>query len=319
MFETGHFLHFLSVTLTVGLTSLGVGIGGGQASSAAIEAINTQPKATNEISRISLLGMALIETSGVLGVVISIMLFFQAQPQTLKNIYFGIAELGILFSIGLTGCVVGLVSSYPIQQACYANARQPFFTPRIINVMLLTLSLIQTPLIFAFLVALLIITRIDETITLTTSFSYLAAGLAVGLGSIGPTIGLATFASQVCKGLGINRNAYAKLLPFTFISMAIIETPMVFSLVIALLLLQQLISASPLGIIAALSAALCVGIGTFGPGISSSITAVAAAKQISYNPEHAGVLSKTSMVAQALIDAAAIYALLVAMLIILLH
>lgn len=319
MFETGHFFHFLTVTLTVGLTSLGVGIGGGRASSAAIEAINTQPKATNDISRISLLGIALIETAGVLGVFISIMLFIQTQPEALKNIYFGVAELGVLFSIGFAGCVVGLVSSYPVEQACYATARQPFFTPRITNLMLLTLSLIQTPLIFAFLVALLIMTRIDETITLTTSFNYLAAGLAIGLGSIGPTIGLARFASQACRGLAINRDAYGKMLPFTFISMAIIETPMIFSLVIALLLLQQMVSASPLGIVAALSAALCMGIGTFGPGISSSLTAVAAAKQISYNPQHAGVLSKASMVAQALIDAAAIYALLVAMLIIFLH
>lgn len=315
MFETGHFLHSLSIALTVGLTSLGVGIGGGLAGGAAIKALDTQPKATNEISRILLLGMALIETAGVLGLVLGIILLFQIQQDLLKNPYLGIAELGIVCSLGIAGFIVGLVSSYPVAQSCYAMARQPFFAQKINNVMLLTLSLIQTPLIFAFLIALLITTRLDEHISVS-SFNYFAAGLTIGLGSIGPTIGLARFAAQVCKGLGINRDSYSKLLPFTFISMAIIETPMVFALVIALLLLQQGGTTSQLGIIAAFSAAFCMGIGTFGPGISSSSTAIAAAEQISYNPQHTGILSRISMIAQALIDAAAIYALLVAMFII---
>ncbi len=319
MVEIGYFLHFLSIVLTVSLTSLGVGIGEGRASSATIDAINIQPKAIDEISRVSLLGMALIETAGVLGIVMGIMLFFQAPVQALKNTYFGLAEVGVLCAIGIAGCVVGLVSSYPVQQACYSIARQPFFAPRIINLMLLTQSLIQTPLVFSFIISLLITIRIDANISFMTSLNYLAAGLCIGLGSIGPTLGLARFASEACKGLGINRESYGKLLPFSFISMAIIETPMIFTFIISLLLLQQMVTSYPIGIIVALSAALCMGIGTLGPGISSSLTAIAAAKQIAYNPEHTGVLSKTSMVAQALIDATAIYALLIAMLIIFLH
>lgn len=315
MIDIGFVCYFMTIALTVALTSIGVGIGGGIAATATLEALNIQPKASSEIQRVSILGMALIETSGVLGVVISLMLFFQIPPDQVL-LATGVSTIGVLLALGGAGCIVGIVSAFPVTAACSAVARQPFFTPRIINFMLLTLSLIQTPLIFAFLVSLLIITQQGGTVL--QSIHHIAAGLAIGLGSIGPSLGLARFARQACKGLGINRESYAKLLPFTFISMAIIETPLVFSLLIALLLIGQR-STTFLTLFASCAAALCMGIGTIGSGIGSAQTAIAAAHQISYNPHDAGVISKVSMIAQALIDAAAIYALLVALLIIFLH
>ncbi len=66
--------------------------------------------------------------------------------------------------------------------------------------------------------------------------------------------------------------------------------------------------------VALLSAGLCTGLGTFGPGISSGRTAAEAAKQIVYNPEIYGTMSRISMFAQGLIETAAIYAVLISFL-----
>src|SRR5437870_5245177 len=67
--------------------------------------------------------------------------------------------------------------------------------------------------------------------TMRDSLRLISSGLAIGLGSVGPAIGLAIFAKAACAGIGINRKAYAKILPFTFISEAIIETPVIFAFV----------------------------------------------------------------------------------------
>ena len=64
-----------------------------------------------------------------------------------------------------------------------------------------------------------------------------------------------------------------------------------------------------------MSAALCIGIGTLAPSLSSSKTASAACNQIAHNPQNYSMLSQTSMFGQGLIDAAAVYALLVSLLI----
>ena len=72
-YET-HFIHYLTIALAVAVNSVGVGIGEGLTSLAALKALSLQPSAQSEISRIFILGMALIETSAVIGLTMSLML-----------------------------------------------------------------------------------------------------------------------------------------------------------------------------------------------------------------------------------------------------
>ncbi len=265
--ELPAFLHFGTIALTVGINSVGVGIGEGLASNAALKAINIQPKAHTDILKTVILGMALIETAAIMGITISMILLFGTKEYTL---YGSLAETGIALATCCSGLVLGLVSALPVQQACYAVARQPFFTQKIVRFMLITQSLIQTPIIFGFIVAMLIRDQAASAQTLADSLRLIASGLCIGLGSIGPAFGLAEYAKTACRGLGINRSAYNQLLSFTFISQAIIETPIIFAMVISLLLLFD----APPGDnlfrgIAMFSAALCTSLGTIGPGISS--------------------------------------------------
>src|SRR5690606_28198259 len=126
-----------------------------------------------------------------------------------------------------------------------------------------------------------------------------------GIGSIGPAIGLGIFSRAAINGLSKNIQSYNKLLTFTFISEAIIETPLIFCLIIAITLLfvvphpnsENLID----GIIF-LAAGLCTGLGTLGTGISSCATGAAACTQNAHNPEAYGVISHASMLAQGLIE-----------------
>jgi len=305
-------VHFGTIALAVSITGIGVGIGEGLTSSSAITAINKQPGAKAEISRIAILGMALIETAAILGLVISIMLLFTNPQEAVNPYYSSVAKLGIAFAICLSGLVIGIVSAQPAQEACLAVARQPFIVQKILRFMMISQSIIQTPIIFGFIIAMFIKNQATSINSSAECLRLIASGLCIGLGSIGPAIGLAHFAKMACRAVGVNKAAYNKILSFTFISQAVIETPIIFALMVSLILITTTTNPDkPLDGLAMLSAALCIGLGTFGPGISSGRTAAAACTQIALKPELQSMISRISMFAQGLIDTFAIYALLI--------
>ena len=320
MYLSPEFIHYSVIALAVALNSAGVGIGQGLTSWSALAAINRQPAARNDILKIAILGIAVIETAAILGTFVAFTLLMGAQ--TTPHYYQYLSEIGILFAISITGFTVGIASAFPAQTACHAVARQPFFTQRILSFMLMTQALIQTPIISGLLVSLFIQSQSTQTYILSDSLRLIASGLCVGLGNIGPVIGLGLFSKVAVECLGINRNATNKILSFTFISEAIIETPIIFCLVIAITLLfivPRPLDESMIDGIVFLAAGLCSGLGTFGPGISSAKTAAAACKQIALNPQSHSMLSRTSMLAQGLIETIIIYAVLLSFMLIFLR
>lgn len=314
MIDPAAFMHFAAIAFAVGINSISVGLAEGLISKSAIDAANIQPRAQATITRTAILGMALTETAAVFAVVIVILLTIISA----NTFSAGIAQLGIALAICLAGGVIGFVSHLPAKAACLAIARQPFFDNRITNVMLITLMLVQTPLIFSFIISFFIFAQINPTIDIANAVRLLSSGLCIGLGSMGPAIGLAVFAQSAVKALGINRHAYQKILSFTFLSEAIIETPIIFALLVSLLLISPATTASgsPSRVIALFAAALCTGLSTLGPGISSGRTAGAACNEIAYQPNLYGALSRTSMIAQGFLDTFAIYGLLIAIMLI---
>jgi len=314
MMEIVEILHFITISMVTAASSVAVGIGEGFVGLSAIRAINIQPEAKDEIQKTAVLGMALVETAAILCVTISFIILFGTQDAD-KNLYFALSELGIAIGLSLSGFAIGLVSAMPARSACLAIARQPFFGNKIIRFMLIAQAMIQTPVIFSFIIAIFIKSYAVSATTIAESLKLIASGLAIGLGSIGPAIGLGIFGKTACNSIGINRKSYGKIFTFTLISEGIIETPIIFAFLVSFLII--LYQASTLLIaIAMLSAAFCVGLGTFGPGIGLGKIAAAACHQIAKDPEKYSMLSKVSILAQSIASTAAIYALIVAMLLI---
>ncbi len=312
MYNSADFIHYGVIACTIIANALSVGISQGLTSYSALNAINRQPDARGDILRTALIGMTLIETVAILALLVAILLLINTSHST-NNFFEYVSEIGIACAIGITGLVVGLASSAPAQAACHAVARQPLSTQKIFSFMLMTQVLIQTPIISGFIVSLFIQGQAAYATCLSDSLRLIASGLCVGIGSIGPAIGLGIFSRAAINGLSKNIQSYNKLLTFTFISEAIIETPLIFCLIIAITLLfvvphpnsENLID----GIIF-LAAGLCTGLGTLGTGISSGATGAAACTQIAHNPEAYGVISRASMLAQGLIETVVIYAVL---------
>lgn len=65
----------------------------------------------------------------------------------------------------------------------------------------------------------------------------IGAGLAIGLGAIGPGIGEGIAASKALEAIGRNPEASGKIIPLMFVSMAIAESTAIYALVISLIIL----------------------------------------------------------------------------------
>ncbi len=307
-------LHSLAVAFCTVSTAMGVSRGHGKTTVAAFEAIDRQPAMRPAIMRSTILALALIETAAILGLLISFFLFFSAPP-TLPS---ALGEIGIAFAIGIPGLVVGWASAGPTSEAIFATARQPFLAQRLSSFMLLVLSLLQTPLIFGFIMAIVIHRMLPTLTTTAQGFTLMGAGVAAGLGAVGPVLGSCLFTKAACKSAGRNKEAFTKIFTFTFISQAIIETPVIFSVIIALMLTSKAATAyeNPFIGLAYLAFGATIGLGTFGAGISSGRAAGAAAEQIANNPASYRVISFASLIAQGFIDTIAIFSFLIALLLI---
>lgn len=64
-----------------------------------------------------------------------------------------------------------------------------------------------------------------------------AAGIAIGLGAIGPAIGEGLIASKAMEAIGRNPEASDKISTLMFVSMAITESTGIYALVVALIIL----------------------------------------------------------------------------------
>ncbi len=315
MIEYAAFFHYISLGLTLVLSGLGVAIGQGRIATATLRAIYIQPRAQEQISRASILAMALTETSGIIGLVVTIILFFHTPLNSPSGPFMGIAQSGAIFAIGCTGLAISIISALPAIQAVFAIARQPFFTDKIMNIMLITMSIIQTPLIFGFIIVMLVHLQAGGITNINDSWRLFATALCLGFGSVGPAIGQGMFAQSACQAVGINRESYKRVLSFSLLSQSIIETPIIFALLASLLIFTAS-TPSNLKVIGLIMAGISIGLCNIGSGISSGKTAAAACKQIGPNNTRAALISKTSLLAQGLIDTFAIYGLIIGIMLI---
>lgn len=307
--------YYIALAIPATLSAIGSGIGQGLIGKKALHAIHTQPEASSHISKVCIIGIALTETTAILGLVTSLILII--NPSLVDPFYGTICLFGIAIAVGLSGFIVGIFSSYPAQAACESIARQPFMHTKILNIMLITQTLIMTANIFGFLIALLIKNKMTSAVNLPIALQLFASGLSIGAGSIGPVIGLSLFAHAACSAIGYNKKSFSKILTFTFIAEAIIETPLIFSFIIALSILTTNIeNSSIIKSISLLAAAICIALSTIAPGISSGKTGATACNQIAQNVHQYPALSKTTLLALAMIDTCAIYGLLTSMMLI---
>jgi F-type H+-transporting ATPase subunit c len=310
---TPELLHYFAVGLAISLGAIGTGIGQGIGAFSAVSSMSRQPTGIDQIFKTMVIGLAFIESGVILALVVTLLTMFDGT----QNLSFAMStsEIGIALAVGVAAVAISLASSFAMKSACKSVARQPFFSQKILTLMLLAQAIIEAPVVFAFIIGLIIRAGITESMTIFEGLKFLAAGTCMALGCIGPSAGQAVYAESSCRAVGLNKDAYSKLFSFSIVNEAVIETPLIFCLLVSILIIYMPISSAfPMSYsIGLLVAAITTSFGTFGTGVGTGVVGSKSCYQIAIEPDNYSVLFRTNLLAQAFIESAAIYALIIAL------
>ena len=231
-------LYLLGAALAIGLGAVGPGVGIGMTGGFAVKGMGRQPKMTSDLFRTMLIGQGATSTPPTFALVISMLLLF-GQPGT--TLIQGFAALGAGISIGAASFASGYGSAAPASEACAAIARQPRMRRPFTTLMLIGQALSQTPLIFALLVSfLLIFLPQNPEAGIVDIVAVLAAGICMGFGAVGPSIGSGLAAESAIMGIRYHRDpetAVGLLTRVMLLGMAVAQSTSIYALVVALLLI----------------------------------------------------------------------------------
>lgn len=309
------YIHYISIASIVGISGIGGCLGEGRAGWGGLAALERQPGIAQELGRALFMGLVLIETGPVIALVIALVLLFQQPPATLGQ---ALGELGIATAICSTTMAMCIASGNAVRSALESMARQPFILKKIFTFMLLAQAIIEAPVIFAFILAVLINIKHFDTCSLLVGYQMFASGLALGIGAIGPSIGQAFLAGAAGKALGLREEMYERIFSLTLINQTLIDTPLIFSLLFAFLILYAPLTpeSSISSGIAFIMAACAMGGGALGAGSAMGYVSSRSIMQITESPEHQRLIARPLWLSIAFIESSVIYAMIIGLLLI---
>lgn len=228
---------YLGAGLCMGFGAIGAGIGEGFTAGQAVGGISRQPKIEGELLRTMLLGQAVSESSGIFSLVIALVLVFSGEKSpTMPQ---AMAVLGGGLAMGLSAIGSGIGTGLAGGLACKSIARQPAVGSKVTGTMLLGQAIATSPSVFGFIVALMLVIPLQEAESITRAAAMLGAGIAMGIGAIGPGIGIGWVASRACLAAGWNRTVIPALNRTMLLAGAVSETTSIYSFVVAILLIYM--------------------------------------------------------------------------------
>ena len=307
---------YLGASLAMGFGAVGAAVGEGYIAGFANGACASRPERAGEIIKNMLIGQAVAESTAIFALVVAMLLLFLEHP---GNITTSICMLsaGICMGLGAFGSGVG--SGFPAASACEGLARQPSFSGSLTNTMILGSAVCQSPGIFSLVVALMLMfLDFGGRPFNPNAFALLGAGLSTGLAAIGSGMGQGLTAGGACETIARQPMISGRATGTMLIGQAVAETPAIFGLLISVMLMFREFPAATSIVTAAalLSAGICQGLGGIGPGIGNGVTARYALQWLGRNEEAGPVLTTTMLIGQAVSQSTAIYAMVIALVLI---
>ncbi|MDB9823057.1 ATP synthase F0 subunit C [Deltaproteobacteria bacterium] len=308
---------YIGAGMAIGFGAIGAAIGEGYAAGMANESLSYRPEKSGDVIRNMLVGQAIAESAAIFALIVSIILIFSEPSQ--QSVLFAWIYISAGLSMGLSAIGSGIGAGLTAGNACQGIVRQPGNSSSIIRTMLIGSALCQDPAIFGMVVAILLLFLDFSSVPLYPGWAVmLGAGLSIGLAAIGPGIGCGLAAMEATSGVARNPETNTNTNRMMLIGMSIAQSTAIYGFVISLLLLftrheESVALAASLGL---LGAGLSAGFGGIGPGIGEGATAAGAVKWIARSRENAGILTRSMLVGMAVAESTGIYALIVALLLI---
>jgi F0F1-type ATP synthase membrane subunit c/vacuolar-type H+-ATPase subunit K len=242
--EAGLIVIYMSAALCTGLGGCAAAMGEGQIGGYAMRAMGRQPLVTNDIMRTQLIGVAVTETGAIFSLVVSLLLIFGNFLTEAIDLgrAFSLMSAGFAMGIGCMGSGYGC--GYTGAEACLGAGRVPSNNMTVTTNMLLGQALTQTSTIFALIIALLLLYMVPNVSSDTSSAyqlgragAYMASALVIGLGSFGTAMGVGYVCGKGAKLVARYKENQAIFLRSMFVGSAVVQTCVIYALVIAFLLI----------------------------------------------------------------------------------
>ena len=223
---------------------------------------------------------------------------------------------GVAIGFGAIGAAIG--EGYAAGQANEALSYRPEQSGEVIKNMLVGQAIAESAAIFALVVAIILLFATPAVNSVLSVWTSIGAGLSMGLSAIGSGVGAGMPAGNACTGIVRQPEASNKIITTMLIGSAVCQTPAIFGMVIAFLLLFMDFSTMPLypGWAALLGAGLATGLAAIGPGIGNGLTAMEAVSGIARNPETNTDTNRIMLVGLSVAQSTAIYGFLISLLLI---
>jgi F-type H+-transporting ATPase subunit c len=296
--------------IAMGFGAIGAAIGEGYTAAQANKALSDNPESSGDIIKTMLVGQAVAESASIFALVVAILLLFRDFP--VVGIQKAAALLGAGIAMGFGAVGSGIGSGLPGGQACVGISRQPKMAGRLTVTLLIGSAVCQTPAILAMIVALMLL-FVEFSNDLLTASALLGAGLCMGLGAIGSGVGSGFPAGEACIGTARQPEASGPLTTNMLIGSAVCQTPVIFSMVVALMLLFMKFGDSALNPkwAALIGAGISTGLAAIGSGIGGGMAAGGSCEGIARQPQSVGSVTTTMLVGQAVAQTPSIFGLLV--------
>jgi len=223
------------------------------------------------------------------------------------------AFVGAGLSMGLGAIGAGIGEGLTAARATLAISRNPEAAGEIFKTMLVGQAIAETAGIFGLVIAMMLLFVKNPNPSLIMVAVFIGAGLCMGFGAIGSGVGGGFPAGEACTGIARQPAMTKRLNTTMLIGSSICQTPAIFALVTALILLFSDFSVLPLSPTwaAVLGAGFACGIAAIGPGIGDGMVAGACCESVARQPSSATIATTTMLLGMAVTETTAIYGLLV--------
>lgn len=223
---------------------------------------------------------------------------------------------GMAMGLGAIGAAIG--EGYTAAVANEAISRNPEATGDIFKSMLVGQAIAESASIFALVVAMILLFTEFPASSYIMVAAVFAAGLSMGLGAIGSGVGSGFPAGAACTGMSRQPAMGGRLTTNMLIGAAVCQTPSIFALVTAFILLFSDFSARPLWPVwaALLGAGLSSGFSAIGSGIGGGVVARSSCEGIARQPSAITPTTNIMLLGQAITQTPAILGLLVSFILI---
>jgi F0F1-type ATP synthase membrane subunit c/vacuolar-type H+-ATPase subunit K len=223
--------------------------------------------------------------------------------------------IGAGFAIGFGAIGAALGEGYTAGIASEALSYKPESAGDVVKNMLVGQAIAESAAIFALVVAIVLLFGSPSSTSFLTSWTALGAGLSMGLAAVGSGVGSGLPAGAACMGIVRQPGNASKIMTNMLIGSAVCQTPAIFGMVIAFLLLFVDFSNLPLypGWAAILGAGLATGLSAIGPGIGNGVTAMEAVAGIARNPETHADTTRAMLIGMSVAQSTVIYGFLVSL------